>query len=160
MCGFVETRSATAKTYSSLAPITKSAIRLSRILVGRAITFIGSNGVGKTLYRQALDSDHGVTVRPELGGKNPAIVLKDADRELALTQTINGAMMSSGQKCTATSRAFVHRAVCAEFVDTLTQRVGKRHLGDPQAATTILGPLASAAQRDSVISSSQLSSRD
>jgi len=115
-----------------------------------AITFTGSNEVGKALYRQALESERGVKVQLEMGGKNPVIVSKDAELELALTQTINGAMMSSGQKCTATSRAFVHRAIYDEFVEKLTQRVGQLRLGDPLAATTDLGPLVSAAQRDSV----------
>jgi len=116
-----------------------------------AITFTGSNEVGKALYRQALESERGVKVQLEMGGKNPVIVNRDADLDLALTQTINGAMMSSGQKCTATSRAFVHRAVYDEFVEKLTQRVGRLRLGDPLAATTDLGPLVSATQRDSVM---------
>ncbi len=116
-----------------------------------AITFTGSNEVGKALYRQALELERGVKVQLEMGGKNPVIVNRDADLDLALTQTINGAMMSSRQKCTATSRAFVHRAVYDEFVEKLAGRVGTLRLGDPLAAATDLGPLVSAAQRDSVM---------
>ena len=62
-----------------------------------AITFTGSNGVGKALYRKAAESERGVKVQLEMGGKNPVIVLADADLEQALGQTINGAMLSTGQ---------------------------------------------------------------
>ena len=106
-----------------------------------AITFTGSNDVGKALYRKALDSERGVKVQLEMGGKNPVIVLNDADLDLALTQTLNGAMMSSGQKCTATSRAFVQRGVYDEFVSKLIARADGLRVGDPLAATTDLGPL-------------------
>jgi acyl-CoA reductase-like NAD-dependent aldehyde dehydrogenase len=116
-----------------------------------AITFTGSNEVGKALYRKALDSERGVKVQLEMGGKNPVIVLNDADLDLALTQTLNGAMMSSGQKCTATSRAFVQRGVYDEFVSKLIARADGLRVGDPLAATTDLGPLVSASQRDSVM---------
>jgi acyl-CoA reductase-like NAD-dependent aldehyde dehydrogenase len=116
-----------------------------------AITFTGSNEVGKALYRKALESERGIKVQLEMGGKNPVIVLKDADLDQALTQTINGAMMSTGQKCTATSRAFVQRAIYDEFVDKLVNRAASLRVGDPLAATTDIGPLVSAGQRDTVM---------
>src|SRR3954452_19308777 len=60
-------------------------------------------------------------------------------------------MMSTGQKCTATSRAFVQRAIYDEFVDKLVQRAASLRVGDPLAATTDIGPLVSAGQRDTVM---------
>ena len=116
-----------------------------------AVTFTGSNAVGKALYRKAAASDRSVKVQLEMGGKNPVIVLADADMDQALQQTLNGAMMSTGQKCTATSRAFVQRPVFDDFVDRLVKRAGALRVGDPLEATTDIGPLVSAQQRDTVL---------
>jgi alpha-ketoglutaric semialdehyde dehydrogenase len=116
-----------------------------------AITFTGSNAVGKALYRKAAASDRSVKVQLEMGGKNPVIVLADADMDQALQQTLNGAMMSTGQKCTATSRAFVQRPVFDDFVDRLVKRAGALRVGDPLEATTDIGPLVSSQQRDTVM---------
>jgi aldehyde dehydrogenase (NAD+) len=116
-----------------------------------AITFTGSNAVGKALYRKALESERGVKVQLELGGKNPVIVLKDADLDQALQQTINGAMMSTGQKCTATSRAFIQRPIFDDFVDRLVRRTAALRVGDPLQPTTDMGPAVSEQQRDSIL---------
>ncbi|HEX5504553.1 MAG TPA: aldehyde dehydrogenase family protein, partial [Thermomicrobiales bacterium] len=116
-----------------------------------AISFTGSNAVGKALYRKAAESERGVKVQLELGGKNPVIVLKDANLDQALQQTINGAMLSTGQKCTATSRAFVQRPIFDQFVERLAQRAGSLRVGDPLEAGTEIGPLVSAQQRDTVL---------
>ena len=116
-----------------------------------AITFTGSNTVGKALYRKALESERGVKVQLELGGKNPVIVLKDADLDQALQQTINGAMMSTGQKCTATSRAFIQRPIFDDFVDRLVRRTAALRIGDPLQPTTDMGPAVSEQQRDSIL---------
>src|SRR5918911_325975 len=71
----------------------------------RAISFTGSNGVGLKLYEQA--ARRGAKVQCEMGGKNPVVVLEDADMDLAVESTAQGAFGSSGQRCTATSRAVV-----------------------------------------------------
>src|SRR5918997_3320023 len=116
-----------------------------------AITFTGSNAVGKALYRKALESERGVKVQLEMGGKNPVIVLADADLDQALQQTINGAMMSTGQKCTATSRAFIQRPIFDDFVDRLVRRAAELRVGDPLQPTTDMGPAVSQQQRDSIL---------
>ena len=112
-----------------------------------AISFTGSNEVGKGLKR--ITAETGAKLQLELGGKNPAIVLADADTDLALTQVINGAMMSTGQKCTATSRAIIERSRLDEFTTRLQERIGKLMVGDPQLDTTQIGPVinAKAAER-------------
>ena len=115
------------------------------------ITFTGSNAVGKSLYRKALESERGVKVQLEMGGKNPVIVLADADLDQALQQTINGAMMSTGQKCTATSRAFIQRPIFDDFVDRLVRRTAELRIGDPLQPTTDMGPAVSEQQRDSIL---------
>jgi aldehyde dehydrogenase (NAD+) len=106
-----------------------------------AITFTGSNEVGQGLKKIAAET--GAKLQLELGGKNPAIVLADADMDHALTNVINGAMMSTGQKCTATSRAIVDRKIAGEFTDELSQRIGALTVGNPLEAKTQIGPLIS-----------------
>src|SRR6202163_1722493 len=73
-----------------------------------AITFTGSNSVGRALQKKATDK--GKKVQLELGGKNPAVVLADADLDLAAEHVARGAFLSAGQKCTATSRVIVQEA--------------------------------------------------
>jgi aldehyde dehydrogenase (NAD+) len=102
------------------------------------ISFTGSNAVGSELRKIA--AERGAKLQLELGGKNPAIVLADADLDHALTHVVNGAMMSTGQKCTATSRAIVDRRVLDEFTGKLSNRIGALKVGDPQAAETQIGP--------------------
>ncbi|MBA2278669.1 MAG: aldehyde dehydrogenase family protein [Chloroflexia bacterium] len=107
-----------------------------------ALSFTGSNAVGQEIKMTA--TERGAKVQLEMGGKNPAIVLADADLDHALTQVINGAMMSAGQKCTATSRAIVDRRIAAGFTGQLAERIGALTVGDPLAETTRVGPLVSA----------------
>lgn len=109
-----------------------------------AISFTGSVGVGRAI--QAAIVSRGVKAQLELGGKNPVVVLDDADLELAVEQTVRGAMFSTGQKCTATSRAIVTAAVSEEFTIRLLERAGSLRVGDPLDGTTDLGPLASERQ--------------
>ena len=83
----------------------------------------------------------GAKLQLELGGKNPAIVLADADMDHALMHVINGAMMSTGQKCTATSRALVDRKIADEFTEKLASRVASIRVGDPLDPDSTMGPL-------------------
>ncbi len=98
----------------------------------RAISFTGSNEVGCRLY--ALGAQHMKKVQCEMGGKNAVIVLEDADLELAASATVQGAFGSTGQRCTATSRAVVHESVIKKFTE-LRHREGegaegrRRHRG-------------------------------
>ncbi len=104
-----------------------------------AISFTGSNAVGNELKKVA--SERGAKLQLELGGKNPAIVLADADLDHAVQQLINGAMMSTGQKCTATSRAIIDRRVADEVTEKLVSKIGALTVGDPSDAATVLGPV-------------------
>ena len=113
-----------------------------------ALTFTGSGGVGVRL-REAV-ADRNVKVQLELGGKNPAIVLADANLEDAALQVTRGAMLSTGQRCTATSRVYVERSVAAEFRTLLCAQLDRLVVGDPFDEQTDVGPLASVEQRDTV----------
>jgi acyl-CoA reductase-like NAD-dependent aldehyde dehydrogenase len=113
-----------------------------------ALTFTGSNAVGSRL-RQAV-ADRNVKVQLELGGKNAAIVLADADLDDAATRITRAAMFATGQRCTATSRVYVERAVADEFIERLRDAVGRLVVGDPFDDATDVGPSAFAEQRDKV----------
>lgn len=112
-----------------------------------AISFTGSGEVGEGIRKIA--SARGAKIQLELGGKNPAIVLADADLDHAVGQVLNGAMMSSGQKCTATSRAIVDRRIVGDLTSRLEARIEAMVVGDPLHEATTMGPLidAKAAER-------------
>ena len=103
------------------------------------ISFTGSGDVGRGIQTKA--SARGAKVQLELGGKNPAIVTADADMGQAAQQVISGAMNSTGQKCTATSRAIVDRRIATEFTQMLEDRIGKLVVGNPLDDATNVGPL-------------------
>ncbi|HYY93981.1 MAG TPA: aldehyde dehydrogenase family protein [Pyrinomonadaceae bacterium] len=115
----------------------------------RAISFTGSNGVGLKLYEQA--ARRGVRVQCEMGGKNPVVVLEDADLGLAVESTAQGAFGSTGQRCTATSRAVVVESVADEFVARVSERACSLRLGDGMSADTDVGPIVDSSQFKSVL---------
>jgi aldehyde dehydrogenase (NAD+) len=106
-----------------------------------AVTFTGSNAVGRAI--QAKATARGVKVQLELGGKNPAIVLADADMEQAAEQVARGAFLSAGQKCTATSRVIVEEKAVDDFTERLASRARSWKVGDPLDADTRVGPVVS-----------------
>jgi aldehyde dehydrogenase (NAD+) len=112
-----------------------------------AISFTGSNAVGNELKKLAAES--GAKIQLEMGGKNPAIVLADADVDHAITHLVSGAMWSTGQKCTATSRAIIDRRIADQVTQKLHDRVKGIVVGDPMRADTQMGPVidAKAAER-------------
>jgi len=116
----------------------------------KAISFTGSNGVGIRLYEQA--SRRGAKVQCEMGGKNPVIVLEDADMDLAVESTAQGAFGSTGQRCTATSRAIVMDQVADKFVERLVKRAESMRIGAGSDPTTEMGPSVDESQFKTVLS--------
>jgi acyl-CoA reductase-like NAD-dependent aldehyde dehydrogenase len=114
----------------------------------KAITFTGSGPVGMRL--RAAVADRPIKVQLELGGKNPAIVLADANLDDAAQQISRSAMLATGQRCTATSRVYVERSVATEFLELLREHVEAFTVGDPYDEGTDIGPLASSEQRETV----------
>jgi alpha-ketoglutaric semialdehyde dehydrogenase len=123
-----------------------------------AVTFTGSNAVGRGINLKATEA--GKKVQLELGGKNPAVVLADADLELAAEHVARGAFLSAGQKCTATSRVIVERDVLEEFGDRIAALARSWPVGDPLDEATKVGPLASKAQLDTVSGYLDVAERD
>ncbi len=114
-----------------------------------AISFTGSNAVGTQIKKDVVE--RGAKVQLEMGGKNPAIVLADADLDHAVAQVIAGSMNSTGQKCTATSRAIVDRSLLAEVTDRIVKKAASLKVGDPQEAGVNMGPLISSEAAESVL---------
>jgi alpha-ketoglutaric semialdehyde dehydrogenase len=113
------------------------------------VTFTGSGEVGRQLYRTA--TDRGAKVQLELGGKNPLIIAEDADLDQAVELAISGAMRSTGQKCTATSRAIVVGDIADKFTDAIVERAKTIKVGPGIDADTYMGPLVSEDQRERVL---------
>ena len=111
-----------------------------------AITFTGSTPVGRKIAAAA--AARGVSVQAEMGGKNAAVVLDDADFDLAVEQVMLGAFRSAGQKCTATSRLVLTAGIADRFLDALVARAENLVVGNPSDERTHMGPVISgAAQR-------------
>jgi acyl-CoA reductase-like NAD-dependent aldehyde dehydrogenase len=86
-----------------------------------------------------------------MGGKNPVVVLEDADLDLAVESTAQGAFGSSGQRCTATSRAVVVRDIADEFVERIVERARSMRLGDGNDPNTEMGPSVDRNQFETVL---------
>ncbi len=108
----------------------------------RAVCFTGSVPVGKMLAKE-LAGDLGKDVALELGGKNAAIVCADADVPLAATAIADAACLTAGQRCNATSRVIVQKAVLQPFLDELARSIARYQPADPLLPETLLGPVIS-----------------
>jgi len=115
----------------------------------KAVTFTGSCAVGGLLYDRAVKRR--LRVQLEMGGKNPTVVLADADLDRAVDHTINGAFASTGQKCTATSRVIVEDAVHDAFVERLVARTRALRVGNGMDPATEIGPAIDQGQLDTVL---------
>ncbi len=113
-----------------------------------AISFTGSTGVGRRIAATA--AARGVAVQAEMGGKNAAVVLDDADFDMALEQVMLGAFRSTGQKCTATSRLIVTDGIAEKFIDALVQRTTALAVGDPTEDRTQMGPVIAGSAQSSI----------
>lgn len=104
----------------------------------KAISFTGSCAVGNRLHEQA--SKRRLRVQLEMGGKNPTIVCADADFPSAVENVANAAFFSTGQKCTATSRAIVEDVIYDRFLDALVERTRKLKVGNGMEPGVDIGP--------------------
>lgn len=103
-----------------------------------ALSFTGSTDVGTLIYAQG--AKHLKKIQCEMGGKNPVVVLEDADLELAADNVVMGAFGSTGQRCTATSRVAVIETIADKFVAMLKERAAKLNVGDGIKDPGAIGP--------------------
>lgn len=114
----------------------------------RGISFTGSSENGTQIY--ATCASRGIKAQCEMGGKNPVIVLEDADLNLAADGIVSGAFGSTGQRCTATSRAILVDSIADELVGRMAERISKWKIGNGLDADVQMGPLVSAQQMKTV----------
>ncbi len=114
-----------------------------------ALSFTGGNDVGAGL-RLTL-ADRNVRLQTELGGKNAAVVLADADLELAAATIAAAGFGQAGQRCTATSRVIADRAVADELIERLASLASSQRLGPGLDPETTMGPTASSEQQQEVL---------
>jgi aldehyde dehydrogenase (NAD+) len=123
-----------------------------------AVTFTGSNEVGSRLYAEAAKSHK--KVQCEMGGKNALVVLEDADLELAAQATVQGAFGSTGQRCTATSRAVVHRQVYEAFLSRVVELTRGLRMGRGTEDGVQVGPVVDEVQLKNVLSFVEVAKKD
>ncbi|RIL76689.1 aldehyde dehydrogenase family protein [Staphylococcus cohnii] len=113
------------------------------------IAFTGSTNVGKNVMKSAADEIKNVTL--ELGGKSPAILLKDADLDEAIEGAFSGTMYNQGQNCSACTRVYVHRDIYETVLEGLKEKAASIKLGPSMDDSYDMGPLISKRQQDKVI---------
>src|SRR6266849_1703320 len=111
-----------------------------------AVSFTGSVDVGKRVAAAAIG--HGAKVQLEMGGKNPLVVLDDADLPVAVNVAVQGAFYQTGQRCTASSRFIVEKGIHDKFVGAVVDKIKSLKIDDALAAGTDIGPVVSQPQLD------------
>ena len=112
-----------------------------------AVTFTGSLGVGRRIAQACANNL--TKFQLEMGSKNALVVMDDGDLEVAAAAALNGAFGGTGQKCTASSRLIVHRAVHDAFVEKLSAGLQALKVGHALAEGSQMGPVVDAGQLDS-----------
>src|SRR5204863_4554856 len=113
------------------------------------VQFTGSDRTGKVVMKRAADTLTPVSL--ELGGKDPLIVLADADLERAVNATTTGGLSNTGQICMSIERVYVEEPIYDEFVSKLTERVGQLRQGDDgRTYTSEIGAMTTPAQLEKV----------
>jgi alpha-ketoglutaric semialdehyde dehydrogenase len=115
-----------------------------------AVTFTGSVATGRRVAAACAGAMRRFQL--EMGGKNPLVVLADADLPTAVECAVNGAYFSTGQRCTASSRLIVEESVYRRFADKLMERMGALIVDDALKSGTHIGPVVDAAQLEQDLS--------
>lgn len=123
----------------------------------KAVTFTGSTAAGEDIHKK---SSFTTRTQMELGGKNPIIVMDDADVELAATLTINGGFSLTGQACTGTSRVIVLKEVKEAYVAKLIEKTKELKIGNGFEEGIKLGPLANEKQLNNVLKYIEIGKED
>ncbi len=111
-----------------------------------AISFTGSVATGRAIAARAIEQ--GKKIQLEMGGKNPMVVLDDADLAVAIGACVNGAFFSTGQRCTASSRLIVTQGIHDKFVAALRERMDTLKVDNALKQGTDIGPVVDQSQLD------------
>jgi aldehyde dehydrogenase (NAD+) len=111
------------------------------------VSFTGSEATGRRVAQACVGRKGPMAkFQLEMGGKNPLVVLDDADLDVAVACAINGAYFSTGQRCTASSRLIVTQGIHDRFVDAMVAKLKTLVVGDARRDGTVIGPVVDAAQ--------------
>src|ERR1019366_722325 len=124
----------------------------------RAVSFTGSCQVGNALYEKVTQRK--LRVQLEMGGKNPTVVLKDADLDYAADILVNGAFFSTGQKCTACSRAIIEKSIYEPLLEKLIAKTRKLKVGNGLEAGIDVGPAVDASQLETDLKYIEIASNE
>src|SRR5262249_18558146 len=122
-----------------------------------AVTFTGSYGVGDAIQHRVATT---CRTQLEMGGKNPIIVLEDADLGLAVACTIQGAFGLTGQACTGTSRAIVVKDLIGAYTEKLIAASRKLSVGNGLAEGVKIGPVADENQEKTILDYVEIGKRE
>lgn len=111
-----------------------------------AVTFTGSVVTGRHVAAKAVEGSPMKKIQLELGGKNPLVVLDDADLDIAVDIAVNGAYYGTGQRCTASSRLIVTEGIHDKFVAAMAEKVSALKVGNALDPETQMGPAVDASQ--------------
>jgi acyl-CoA reductase-like NAD-dependent aldehyde dehydrogenase len=141
----------------ALGTITGRGSEIGGLLVSdrriRAVSFTGSTPVGINIQRQLAGS--GVRVQTEMGGKNAAVILDDADLDLAVSVVASGSFAQAGQRCTATSRLIVQRGVASEVERRMAGHIAELRVGPGSEDGVDLGPVVNVVAQHEIEASVQ-----
>ena len=113
------------------------------------LSFTGSTSIGCKIY--ATGAERQKKVQCEMGGKNPVVVLADADLKMAMESVVGGAFASTGQRCTASSRVVVEEKIADQFVAMLVERTKNFAVGDGLESGMEMGPSVDETQMNTVL---------
>jgi len=115
-----------------------------------ALSFTGSVPTGKAIARTAIESLKKLQL--EMGGKNPQVILDDANLDVAVNAAVQSAFFSTGQRCTAASRIIVTDGIHDRFVEAMVKRMGTLRVDDALKPDTEIGPVVDQSQLDQDLS--------
>lgn len=115
-----------------------------------AVSFTGSTVTGTSIAQ--ICAKRNIKYQTEMGGKNAAVILNDADLEKTVPMIVSGAYRSAGQKCTATSRIIIESGIYDEFIEAMKKAIDGIKLAPSLDPSAYLGPVASASQYETVMS--------
>ncbi len=115
----------------------------------RVISFTGGVDTGRVVY--GCGASRLARVGLELGGKNPIILMDDADQDLALEGVLFAAFGTAGQRCTACSRVIIHKKIYDEFLDDLVEETEALKVGDPLDPSVDVGPVKGREQEEKIL---------
>ena len=123
-----------------------------------AITFTGSVATGRKIIQGAAARP--IRVQAEMGGKNPLVILEDADLDVALDCAVDGSFFQAGQRCTASSRLIVQESIHDRFVAGVTEHLKKLRIGHALKQDAEVGPVVEGRQLEQDMSYIELGLRE